>query len=82
MSNQVEEFQKNFVTVVEDTAYLLDDDQFKKDNGFSFTEYISKGNLNNISELGKDFNLVLIYVQNIVANLNSFIRKIVWAQDL
>ena len=52
MSNQVEEFQKNFVTVVEDTAYLLDDDQFKKDNGFSFTEYISKGNLNNISELG------------------------------
>ena len=46
MSNEIEEFQQNFREVVESTAYLLDDAKFKQDHGFSFAEYITKGNLN------------------------------------
>ena len=46
MSNQIETFQQNFRNVVENTAYLLDDAKFKQEHGFSFTEYITKGNFN------------------------------------
>ena len=46
MSNQVEKFQENFRSVVENTAYLLDGAKFKQDHGFSFAEYVTKGNLN------------------------------------
>ena len=45
MSNEIEEFQQNFRGVVEGTAYLLDDAKFKQEHGFSFAEYITKGNL-------------------------------------
>ena len=44
MSEQIETFQQNFRNVVENTAYLLDDAKFKQEHGFSFTEYITKGN--------------------------------------
>jgi len=43
MSNQVEKFQENFRSVVDNTAYLLDDAKFKQDHGFSFAEYVTKG---------------------------------------
>ena len=51
MSNQVEEFQQNFRSVVDNTAYLLDDAKFKQDHGFSFAEYVTKGNLKNLTGL-------------------------------
>ena len=51
MSNQVEKFQENFRSVVENTAYLLDDAKFKQDHGFSFAEYVTKGNLNDLTKL-------------------------------
>ena len=51
MSNQVEKFQENFRSVVENTAYLLDDAKFKQDHGFSFAEYVTKGNLKNLTGL-------------------------------
>ena len=49
MSNQVENFQQNFRSAVEITAYLLDDVQFKQDHGFSFAEYVTKGNMNDLT---------------------------------
>ena len=51
MSNQVEKFQENFRSVVDNTAYLLDDAKFKQDHGFSFAEYVTKGNLNDFTGL-------------------------------
>ena len=75
MSNQVEKFQENFRSVVESTAYLLDDVKFKEDHGFSFAEYVTKGNLNDLTGF---FNLVLFLLRNISLNLKFIARKMVW----
>ena len=49
MSNQVEIFQQNFRSVVENTACLLNAAKFKRKHGFSFAEYVTKGNLNDFT---------------------------------
>ena len=49
MSNEVETFQQNFRSLVENTANLLNAAKFKRKHGFSYAEYVTKGNLNDFT---------------------------------
>ena len=45
ITENMDRFEQNFKSCVENAAFLGNDTEFKKKYGFTMTEYISKGNI-------------------------------------